>query len=359
MMAGAFSRRKIWPLAASIWMLLSLAVAAQISKDEAVVFFPTIAQRVGDVWEADVHGWIFEVEPRKALLAVFRKSVGLDESSDVQTRAIFAERARLFLADNERDKKVSVKIGVTVHPLGTSSANGHFAATIKLGADDVKRLVDSVGRIHFRAVTATGDRREFSGTIHLMEETGITVISDIDDTIKMSHVLDKKELLANTFHRPFKTVPGMPEVYRAWAGQGVCVHYLSASPWQLYPSLAEWIQTARFPAGSFQMKDFRWKDRTAVNLFESPEEYKTPAIERLLLRFPKRRFVLVGDSGEKDPEVYGVVARKFPEQIIRILIRDVTSEESTAARYATAFRDVSADKWRIFKEPAEIKDSVK
>lgn len=360
MTLGAFICRRAWLLmAASLWMLFPLSSAAQISKDEAVVFFPTVAQRVGDAWEAEVRGWVFEVEPRKALLAVFRKGLGLDESSDAQARAIFADRARLFLADNERGKKVSVKIGKAVYPLGASAANGHFAATIKLSVDEVKRLFGADGRILFRAVTAVGDTREFVGAIHLLEDTGLSVISDIDDTIKISHVLDKKELLANTFHRPFKAVPGMAEMYRGWEGQGMRFHYLSAGPWQLYPPLAEWVQTERFPHGSFQMKEFRWKDRTALNLFEKPEEYKLPAIEGLLRRFPKRRFLLVGDSGEKDPEVYGAVARKFPEQIIRILIRDVTGENAVAERYATAFGDVPATKWRIFKEAAEVKDAAK
>lgn len=359
MMDRVSSRRKIWILAALLGLFLPLPGIAQISKDEAIVFFPTVAQRVGDVWEAEVRGWVYEVEPRKALLAVFRKGLGLDEASDAQAHAIFAERARLFLADNERGKKVSIKIGRTIHPLGVSAANGHFVATVKLAVDEVERLAATDGRIPFRAITAAGDSREFAGVIHLVEDVGLSVISDIDDTIKVSHVRDKKELLANTFHRPFKAVPGMAEVYRGWGGQGVRFHYLSAGPWQLYPPLAEWAQAERFPSGSFQMKDFRWKDRTALNLFEKPEEYKLPAIEALLRRFPKRRFLLVGDSGEKDPEVYGAVARKFPEQIIRILIRDVTGEDAAASRYAAAFRDVPATKWRIFKEPTEIKDAVK
>ncbi len=359
MTAKGFSRRTIWFLSASFWMLLSLPSTAQISKDESVVFFPAVAQRVGDVWEAEVRGWVFEIEPRKAVLAIFRKGLGLDESSDAQARAIFAERTRLFLADNERGKKVSIKIGQTIHPLGTSASNGHFSANIKLTVAEVKQWTGSDGRIPFRTVTAAGDKREFIGTIHPLEDAGLSIISDIDDTIKISHVLDKKELLANTFHRPFKAVPGMAEMYRGWAEQRVRFHYLSASPWQLYPPLAEWVQAERFPAGVFQMKDIRWKDRTAFDLFEAPEAYKLPAIENLVRRFPKRRFILVGDSGEKDPEVYGATARKFPEQILRILIRDVTGEEAAAKRYVTAFRDVPAVKWRIFKEATEIKETAK
>ncbi len=356
---GVSSGRKIWILAALLGLFLALSGIAQISKDEAIAFFPTVAQRLGDAWEVEVHGWVYEVEPRKALLAVFRKGLGLDEASDPEARALFAERARLFLADNERGKKVSIKIGQTIHPLGVSKANGHFAATIKLAVDEVERLAAADGRIPFRAITAAGDTREFSAVIYLVEDAGLSVISDIDDTIEVSHVLDKKELLVNTFHRPFKAVPGMAEIYRGWGEQGARFHYLSAGPWQLYPPLVEWVKAERFPPGSFQMKDFRSKDRTVLNLFGKPEEYKLPAIEALLRRFPKGRFLLVGDSGEKDPEVYAATAQKFPEQIIRILIRDVTGEDAAAERYIRAFRDMPPTKWQIFKEAAEIKDGVK
>jgi phosphatidate phosphatase APP1 len=81
-------------------------------------------------------------------------------------------------------------------------------------------------------------------------------------------------------------------------------------------------------------------------------------IEPLLKDFPDRRFVLIGDSGEKDPEIYGAMARKHPEQIARILIRDVTGQSAGATRYTRAFVDVPKDHWRIFKEPSEIQAAI-
>ncbi len=103
------------------------------------------------------------------------------------------------------------------------------------------------------------------------------------------------------------------------------------------------------------MKEFRWKDRSFFSLFANPEKYKPGVIEPLLKQFPQRSFVLVGDSGERDPEIYGALARKFPAQILRIVIRDVTNESAEAARYQEAFHDVPAGKWQIFRAPEEIK----
>jgi phosphatidate phosphatase APP1 len=81
---------------------------------------------------------------------------------------------------------------------------------------------------------------------------------------------------------------------------------------------------------------------------------KLEAIGAILSDYPQRRFVLVGDSGERDPEVYGEVARQRPDQVSRIYIRDVTGELPNASRYQRAFKDVPADKWRVFQEPETL-----
>jgi phosphatidate phosphatase APP1 len=65
-------------------------------------------------------------------------------------------------------------------------------------------------------------------------------------------------------------------------------------------------------------------------LLESPEKFKLKVIGDLFQRYPQRRFVLVGDSGERDPEVYGRLTREFPAQVVHIFIRDVTSEPPDA-----------------------------
>ncbi|MFM8471099.1 MAG: phosphatidate phosphatase App1 family protein, partial [Limisphaerales bacterium] len=192
----------------------------------------------------------------------------------------------------------------------------------------------------------------------LLADTGLSVISDVDDTIKVSHVRDRRALLRKTFYEPFQAVDGMAAVYRAWATNGANFHYVSASPWQLYEPLAEFTATNGFPAGSWHLKQFRVKDGSFLALFDSPEHYKPAVIEPMLRQFPNRRFILVGDSGERDPEIYGALARKFPQQVHRIYIRDVTDEDAEAARYQTAFKDVPRERWSVFRQPSEIRNGV-
>ena len=75
----------------------------------------------------------------------------------------------------------------------------------------------------------------------------------------------------------------------------------------------------------------------------------------LMSQSPNRRFVLVGDSGEKDPEIYGALARQHPKQVTQIFIRDVTSEPPSAARYRKAFRELPDGLWQVFQKPDSLK----
>ena len=74
----------------------------------------------------------------------------------------------------------------------------------------------------------------------------------------------------------------------------------------------------------------------------------------MLERLPKRKFVLVGDSGEKDPEIYGALARQYPQQVLRIFIRDTTGEAADSPRYARPFEGLPRLKWQIFHDAVEL-----
>ncbi|MFH1921907.1 MAG: App1 family protein, partial [Planctomycetota bacterium] len=106
-------------------------------------------------------------------------------------------------------------------------------------------------------------------------------------------------------------------------------------------------------------KQFRLKDSSAFDLLGSQEGYKSGAIERILADFPERRFILVGDSGEQDPEIYAAIARTHPEQVIRIFIRNVDRPEEEPDRFNTAFQGIPEDRWQVFREPGELDDGIR
>ena len=363
-LASNRSRRAALAILALLPATLLMGMGSStIGPDELVVFYPTAGYRSGDGWSVPIHGVIYKPKDgsrlRAATVGLFRRLFSVKQGEGGE---VFTERARPFLVDNQQGKAICVRLGTKDYPVGQSRANGHFRGTIRLGKEEAAALVrgpgGQAGWGMFQAVTPPGDDRIFPGKVGLLAETGISVISDVDDTVKVSQVRDRRELLANTFLREFQAVPGMAAAYRRWAGDGAAFHYVSESPWQLYGSLAPFLAAEGFPEGSFHLKVFRLKDSSFFDLFSDPEAYKRRTIEPILKSFPGRKFVLVGDSGEKDPEVYGALARDHRAQIVRIFIRDVTGEPADGERYRTAFQAVGKERWRVFRSADEIRDLI-
>lgn len=330
---------------------------SKIATDERVVFFPQAAHQTADgkSWVIPVHGWIFEPEvsdlKRRALLRGLKADLNL--ATDKESVARFEKRARYFLVDDERGKRVGIQLATRRFTMPKSTADGHFRRELKVSKSLVEQHART-GWLIFHVPLPITRTQVFGGQVRLRPPTGITVISDIDDTVKVSHVRNKTLLIANTFLNKFQAVEGMPELYQEWKKKGADFTFVSASPWQLYPELRKWMSAEKFPAATFQLRQIRFRDSSLLKLFDDPFASKVSRVSTLLKRFPKRKFILVGDSGEKDPEVYGELARKFPSQIAVSLIRNVTDESEASPRMKTAFRKVDSAIWQIFDSPADI-----
>ncbi len=300
-----------------------------------IVFFPTYARRTPSGWQASVAGMVTRPLPersrRRALaVAVLKRLLDLSET-DLATE-VFRRRADSFLFQRVAGLRLRVAVGDRVIEVGPSDKSGHFQVEFPL--DDAFAAAHSrpaAGGCRWLAYTlvpdAEPDEAAFeaaaAGRIQLLEETGTSVISDIDDTVKVSNVADRRELLKNTLLREFVAVPGMPEVFSRWEEAGAAFHYVSASPWQLSNCLCSFLGAAGLPAGSMHLKLFRLKDSTPLGRLTARKRSKRRTIEQIMSDFPGRRFTLVGDSGERDPEVYAAVARRRPEQVAGVFIRRV------------------------------------
>lgn len=328
---------------------------SDIKADEEVVFFSTMGSRAvsGAGWDLDIRGCVYELEQWRSTLGLLAEALELKPIRMTPTEeARFKERARLFLVDHERDKRIVVRIGGTEFALQKSRADGQFFGQAHISDEEARK---AGSRVMVRAVLHPADKRNFLGQLELVEPTGLTIVSDIDDTIKVTEVTNRNALLRNTFLEPFRPVPHMAEVYRGWAAEAAArVCYLSAGPWQLFGPLSAFIQTNRFPAGALLLREFRWKDESFFNLFTRPDIYKTTAVEDLLRRFPQRRFVLVGDAGERDPEIYAELARQHPDQITGIFIRDVTGATAESARYQKLRQGLPAHLWCVFSDASTL-----
>ncbi|KIW63697.1 hypothetical protein PV04_08680 [Phialophora macrospora] len=159
----------------------------------------------------------------------------------------------------------------------------------------------------------------------ITDHDGVSLISDIDDTIKHSAIGNgAREIFKNTFIRELSdlTIKGVKEWYSRLADMGVKLHYVSNSPWQLYPLLRSYFSLAGLPPGSFHLKQY---SGMLQGIFEPAAERKRGSLDRIMNDFPERKFILVGDSGEADLEVYTDVVLEHPGRILGVFIRDVTT----------------------------------
>jgi phosphatidate phosphatase APP1 len=85
------------------------------------------------------------------------------------------------------------------------------------------------------------------------------------------------------------------------------------------------FKTYNFPPGSAHLKFYDGLIKSAVQQRENPMASKFMYIRELLKDFPQRKFILIGDTGELDPEIYTTIAKEHPNQILRIFIRDVST----------------------------------
>lgn len=227
-------------------------------------------------------------------------------------------------------------------------------AAVRLDLDGVSATAegDDEGFFHFELDTPASLQagRRWRGRLTLLDPPGhedvtaeaaglypaadcrFAVISDLDDTVVRTGARSRLRMTRTVLFNNAQTrvpMPGVGALYRALeAGRDGDadnpVFYLSSSPWNLYSLFAEFMRHHDVPEGPILLRDFGF-DRD--KLWKKPhEEHKPRWIRRLLDAYPDLDFVLMGDSGQKDPEVFRAVAEEAPERIAAILVRDVTPE---------------------------------
>ena len=323
-----------------------------LKKDESVVFFPTSAtMQEQDNWQFPVHHWVFEKEEkdlsRRLTQKVFSEVFEALGVTKEQAKApLTQQRVMWFLVDNKRWKPVTIQLDNHQYDLALTQANGHAETQLQLAGK-----VGKTGQwLQFKALDKY--QRNFSGEVQLIPPLGLSVISDIDDTIKISQVLDKKALIRNTFVNPYRVTAGFPDYYQQLQKSGAFFHYVSASPWQLYPALKPFLEN-NYPKGSISLRNFRLKDSSFFDFLKSSRDYKINRISEIISRYPKHQFLLIGDSGEHDPEVYAKIYKRFSGQIKRILIRAVKDSDLSKQRFDATFANVPQEIWQITTNPME------
>ncbi len=151
------------------------------------------------------------------------------------------------------------------------------------------------------------------------------VLSDIDDTIVQTHVTEKRKLVEAALFEDGRTqapVPGMSALLRCLrrgkGGPEATVHFLSGSPLSFYGRITEFLGRERHPLGEVLLRNY------GLGVDDDPLDplaYKLSKAPRVLDARPDAKVVLVGDSGEQDPEIYAELARRYPGRVAAIYVR--------------------------------------
>jgi phosphatidate phosphatase APP1 len=161
----------------------------------------------------------------------------------------------------------------------------------------------------------------------------IGLLSDIDDTVMVTS-LPRPFLAAwNTFvldERARRPVPGMAVLYEriVAAHSGMPVVYLSTGAWNVAPTLERFMGRHLYPAGTLLLTDW---GPTADRLFRSGRDHKRTSLERLAAEFPDIRWILVGDDGQHDEELYQAFVDSHPQNVEAVAIRQLSTPEAVFA----------------------------
>lgn len=262
-----------------------------------------------------------------------------DENIDLDQKGIFnlmGNTWKRFETDEIKNSplKITLSNGETVE--GATDEDGYYL--IDANIDGLQKLANDEGWLNFElSFTDTNLKREivlqnrFPGEMLVPSVTAkFGVISDIDDTILHTGVVSslKWKVIINTMFKRAtkrKQLEGASDFYMKLhqgktGNEANPIFYVSHSPWNLYRYLELFLKTNNFPKGPLllrSMASFRMRKKND----EKPQKQRE--ISNLLKFYPNLPFILIGDSGEKDGDIYQEISRLFPGRIKAIYLRSV------------------------------------
>lgn len=198
-------------------------------------------------------------------------------------------------------------------------------------------------------VTAEGAETADAPVRILDPAVRIGVISDVDDTVMVTAL--PRPLLAawNTFvldEHARMAVPGMAVLYErlTTAHPGAPVFYLSTGAWNVAPTLTRFLSRHLYPAGPLLLTNW---GPTHDRWFRSGMEHKRGTLTRLAREFPHVKWLLVGDDGQHDQEIYAEFAATHPENVAAVAIRRLSPTQAVLAGAFPAPTDAGTESGSI------------
>lgn len=261
-------------------------------------------------------------------------------SDDLSISSTFIDSPNTEINNNHQDELIKERLRAFIaRSIAGAELNIIIGSESKVDQDNIKsfKVVTDVNG-HFEAdievsykpsivqVQACSDETIFSfQDIMFIPHDGLGVISDIDDTIKLTGVIgDKRQLMTSLLlHDVFSwNIPPVVKWYtQLYHDLNLSFHYVSNSPWQLFSVIDKYFKAVKLPIGSVHLKQYT--GNIISSLMEPSSSRKKRALYKILEDFPKKKFICVGDSGEHDLEAYTDLAAAYPNKVTHIYIRYV------------------------------------
>ena len=204
----------------------------------------------------------------------------------------------------------------------STDENGFFQITLPIMANP------GVYEYH---VTNSSSGETFTSGLYVYDEENTGVLSDIDDTILLSYVHQKYKMLWLLIAKNALTrnpVPQIKGILNTIKKHNNAVlpndfFYVSNSEWNLYDFLTDFFQENDLPNGVFMLQRFKKNFRDAIFSSQKKDDHKFDSIRHILDLFTKKKFILVGDNGQRDLEIYARIAGLYAKRIKAVVIRDI------------------------------------
>ncbi len=255
---------------------------------------------------------------------------------------------RRFATDEVPGARVLARIANTEHEI-TSDSEGYFQATLTptkpLSADSPWHKVE---------LTLLAPQPPEAAPVHTVGEVFVPqpmaqfgIISDIDDTVVKTDATNLLRMARTVFLGNARTrlpFPGVAALYRALhtGVPGPFVNplfFVSSSPWNIYDMLIDFFELKGIPKAPLFLRDW------GISPDELPfghRAHKLESIRAVIDFYPSLRFLLIGDSGQEDPEIYSEIVRLYPQRILAVYIRSVDPDPRRIEAIRTLTEQVAA-----------------
>lgn len=191
-----------------------------------------------------------------------------------------------------------------------------------------------------------------NATAYLVPPTGLTVVNDIDDILRVTQIYLPANGILNSFAKPYVPWMNMPEIYANWSQSipNMHFHYLTTTPEQITRNYMEFIYNY-YPGGSFDTRPLNFSDVSATL---SIRKY---LLEKIFQTFPQRKFILVADTSNSDVmRDYPAMVTEFPGQVQCIFLRNTSATDDDKFPYDTSgFKGLNQSMYMFFIVPDDLK----